>query len=412
MNTLAVIPARGGSKGIARKNLALLCGRPLLSWMIDAARSARRVDRVVVSTDDAEIGQCARHCGADVVVRPAEISGDGASSESALLHCLDHLRREEDYRPDVLALLQCTAPLTLGEDIDGTIAALIDTGADSGLAVADFHHFLWRDGDAGSLVGVNHDAAIRLPRQARTPDLLESGSVYVMRTKGFLRTKHRFYGTVASYCLPRERCWEIDEAADLVVAEALLRRRQQSRRADLLPPALSAVVLDFDGVMTDNRALVLQDGREAVLCNRSDGLAIASLKANGVMLLVLSSEANPVVRARCDKLGVECLHGVGRKWPVLEEWLANRKIEPAHVVYVGNDVNDLECLQSVGCGVAVADSHKAVRSAARIVLDTGGGNGAVRELADLIELVQKPSGTGSFCGAPVRCPLSVVRECL
>jgi N-acylneuraminate cytidylyltransferase len=167
-------------------------------------------------------------------------------------------------------------------------------------------------------------------------------------------------------------------------------------------------VLDFDGVMTDNRALILQDGREAVLCNRSDGLAIAALKATGAMLLVLSSEANSVVRARCDKLGVECLQGIGRKWPVLAEWLAKRNIDPAHVVYVGNDVNDLECLQSVGCGVAVADSHEAVRSAARIILDAGGGRGAVREIADLFDLAQKRSGTGSLCVAAVRCQLSVV----
>ena len=408
MNTLAVIPARGGSKGIVRKNLAPLCGRPLVTWMIDAALSAKRVDRVVVSTDDAEIGQCARQCGAEVVWRPAEISGDGASSESALLHCLDHLRSQERYKPDALALLQCTAPLTLPDDIDGTIAALIDTGADTALAVADFHHFLWRPGDGGGVVGLNHDADVRLPRQARTPDLLETGSVYVMRTKGFLRTKHRFFGTVASYCTPRERCWEIDEPGDLLVAEALLRRRLHASRAELLPPAPAAVVLDFDGVMTDNRALILQDGREAVLCNRSDGLAIAAIKATGAMLLVLSSEANPVVRARCDKLGIECLQGIGRKWPVLAEWLANRNIDPAHVIYVGNDVNDLECLQSVGCGMAVADSHEAVRSAARIILDAGGGRGAVREIADLFDLAQKRSGTGSLCVAAVRCQLSVV----
>src|SRR4051812_40546406 len=160
---LAIIPARGGSKGVPRKNVRLVAGLPLIAWTIRAARDARRVGRIVVSTDDDEIAQVACGHGAEVVRRPAEISGDTASSESALLHTLEQLRRTEDYRPELAAFLQCTSPLMLGEDIDGTIAAMVDQQADSALSVTRFFHFLWR-ADASGAVGVNHDKKVRQRR--------------------------------------------------------------------------------------------------------------------------------------------------------------------------------------------------------------------------------------------------------
>ena len=125
MEVLAIIPARGGSKAIPRKNLAPLCGRPLIAWMIDAARASCHVDRVVVSTDDPEIGRVAQQYGAEVVWRPYELSGDFDSSELALLHVLEQLEVTEGYCPDLTVFLQCTAPLTTGDDIDDVVHSLI-----------------------------------------------------------------------------------------------------------------------------------------------------------------------------------------------------------------------------------------------------------------------------------------------
>src|SRR5262249_54197291 len=105
---VAIIPARGGSKGIPRKNLLPVAGRPLMSYVLGEALAARRVSRVVVSTDDPDIGSVARAAGAGVVERPAEISGDTASSEAALTHVLSELEKREAYRPDLLVMLQCT----------------------------------------------------------------------------------------------------------------------------------------------------------------------------------------------------------------------------------------------------------------------------------------------------------------
>lgn len=384
MNILSVIPARGGSKGIPRKNVRLLNGKPLIAHTIEQALKTPSVNRVVISTDDAEIGAVSQKYGAEVVWRPAEISGDFASSEAALLHVLEYLEQNEGYCPDLTVFLQCTAPLTLAEDIESTIRALLREHADTALAVVPFHYFIWRENGTGDAVGINHDKKRRLLRQQREPEYLEAGAVYVMNTALFRETKHRFFGKTALYVMPADRRLEIDDPVDFRVAEVLLRERQQQERINMLPNSIAAVVFDFDGVFTDNGVIVFEDGTEAVVCNRGDGMGIAQLKRLGMPVLVLSTEKNPVVMRRCEKLGIECLHGLSDKAAALTNWASQQQIELSQVVYVGNDINDLACMQLVACSVIVNDAHPAVQSAARIVLDSDGGKGAVRETIDLI----------------------------
>ncbi len=241
MDVLAVIPARGGSRGIPRKNLQPLDGMPLVAHSIRAARAARHPGRIVVSTDDPEIAAVAGEAGAEVVFRPAALSGDTASSEAALLHVLAVLEEQEGYRPDLLVFLQCTSPLTLPQDIDATVDALLAQEADSALAVVPFHHFLWQEAGPGRAVGINHDPRVRLPRQQQPPQYLETGAVYVMRADGFRRARHRFFGRIALYVMPRERAHEIDEPVDLAIAEAMLRFQRQRRPGDGRLPMPEAV---------------------------------------------------------------------------------------------------------------------------------------------------------------------------
>ena len=148
--------------------------------------------------------------------------------------------------------------------------------------------------------------------------------------------------------------------------------------------SISAVIFDFDGVFTDNKVYVFEDGREAVACNRSDGLGISLLRATNISLLVLSTEENPVVSARCRKLKLECLQGVKDKLPALQQWLDQRAVDIRETVYVGNDLNDLACMQAVGFPIAVADAYPQVQAVAKLVLKANGGHGAVREVCDLI----------------------------
>ncbi|OPY89373.1 MAG: 3-deoxy-D-manno-octulosonate 8-phosphate phosphatase KdsC [Syntrophus sp. PtaU1.Bin208] len=391
---LAIIPAQGVSRGVASTSLALLAGKPLVAHAIERARQARSIHRVVVSTDDSAIAAVSRQCGAGVVRWPSGICGDTATVESALLFALDYLRRTEDYQPALLVCLQSTSPLILSEDIDGALSVLEDEEAESLLAVTPFSGFLWRRDGQGGVSGVNFDQNVRPLRRDCEPQFLETGALYAMHVQGFKAAKQMVFGKVALYGMPADRCLSIEGTTDLQIAEGLMRVQQRQLAIHALIEPMAALVLDFDGIFTDNKVIVFQDGREAVVCDRGDGWGLAQLKRLGVPILVLSTEENPVVQARCSKLGLSCLHGIRDKLTALKAWLSANRMDIAQVAYVGNDVNDLDCLRAVGCGIAVSDSHPQVLAVARIVLSAPGGRGAIRELAELIE--KKWEGTNNF----------------
>jgi YrbI family 3-deoxy-D-manno-octulosonate 8-phosphate phosphatase len=378
---LAIVPARGGSKGVPGKNLARVGGRTLVARAVDAALGATEVTDVLVSTDSPQIADAAQRAGAQVVNRPAPLATDLAASEDTLHHALDHWAGQHGNYPEIVVMVQATSPFTTSADIDAVVTAVLQ-GADSAFTAAPFHAFVWRQGAQGA-TGVNHDpSAPRQRRQDREPELIETGAAYALRTAGFARSGHRFFGTVAAVPTDPARALEIDDADDLARARAL---------SPLLDhegwPAedqIDAVVTDFDGVHTDNRATIAPDGTELVTVNRGDGLGIERLRAAGVPLLILSKEVNPIVTVRAAKLQIPVLHAVEDKAAALRQWLADNNIDPARAAYVGNDLNDLPALALVGWPCAVADAQPAVLAAARVVLQTAGGAGAVRELAERV----------------------------
>lgn len=381
---LGIIPARGGSKAIPQKNVRLLAGKPLITYTIESAQRSKYISRVIVSTDDPGIAAISRQYGAEVVLRPAELSDDTASSESALLHTLEFLKTTENYRPYLIAFLQCTSPLVSPEDIDGTIQSLLNKNADSAFTATPSHYFLWSRGQNGEAIEINHDKRVRPMRQGKEPQYVETGAAYVMHTEGFLQAKHRFFGKTIMHITPPRRHWEIDEPIDLKIAETLMQEQREQQRLSMLPSPISGLVMDFDGVFTDNRVVVFQDGKEAVFCDRGDGLGLDQLKKSGLPLLVLSTEKNSVVRARCEKLGISCQQGVSNKIRTLKEWIEEGNLNPSGIIYVGNDINDLPCMKYVGCGVAVGDAYPEVKASSRIILSSYGGKGAIRELTELI----------------------------
>lgn len=147
---------------------------------------------------------------------------------------------------------------------------------------------------------------------------------------------------------------------------------------------LRLVVFDFDGVFTDNAVYVGADGMELVRCWRGDGFGLAALRREGIALWVLSTEVNPVVGRRCEKLAVPCVQGCEDKLPALRRILRETGIALEETAYVGNDVNDLECLEAVGLSVVVSDAHNSVRDRADLILTRSGGHGAVREFCEMV----------------------------
>ncbi|MDT0347237.1 N-acylneuraminate cytidylyltransferase [Streptomyces litchfieldiae] len=389
---LAVIPARGGSKGVPGKNLAPVGDAPLITRAVRECRAARLLTAVVVSTDDPGIAAAAHAAGAEVVERPAEISSDTATSEAAVLHAMGVYEERHGVTVDAVLLVQCTSPFLTREELDGVAAAVLD-GADTALTVAPFHGYVWRDSSHTGGHGVNHDKAYRPRRQDRPQDLLETGAAYAMRADGFREERHRFFGRTELVRTDPARVLEIDDPHDLARARALAPLLDGGKTGipagpfpDYLPTRadIDAVVLDFDGTQTDDRVLVDSEGRELVSVHRGDGLGIAALRRAGLPLLILSTEENPVVAARARKLRIPVLHGIDRKDLALKQWCEEQGIAPERVLYAGNDVNDLPCFDLVGWPVAVASAHDVVRGAARAVTSAPGGAGAIREIASWI----------------------------
>ncbi|MFP1602760.1 cytidylyltransferase domain-containing protein [Microbacterium sp. 2216-1] len=422
--TVAIIPARGGSKGVPGKNLRRVGGVPLVERAVRAAATADGIDLVVVSTDDERIAAVAHAAGARTIARPAELSGDTASSESALLHALDVLEAD-GIRVATVVFVQATSPFLPSAGIAEAAAHIAAGRFDSVFSAHETYGFLWRrDGD-GNAVAINHVAAHRPRRQDREPHYLETGAFYAFDAEGFRAAGHRFFGRIGIVEVPASTAIEIDDEQQLALADALARaagdalaphnigdlhnlgtipadgsetaqnseRADAGYRADATNPApagiaasaripASALVTDFDGVHTDDTAFVDSEGRETVRVSREDGMGVSRLRRAGIPMLILSTEQNPVVARRAEKLQVPVLHGVDDKASALAAWADENGIALADIAYVGNDVNDLGPLGLVGWPIAVADAHPAVKAVARVVLSRGGGRGAVREVIE------------------------------
>lgn len=312
---------------------------------LDSVLAARSVDRVVVASDDAQVQSFLR---LPIEVIPATM-GNGEQA----LRALEHLLRSGPLEADALLIVRADAALCPA-DVDGVVALFRRSGADTVLAVARVVDPLWRS-ERGAGVQIGLEPAL----------FRETGELYAVKPAGFVAAGRCPFGTTALH--------EVNTDRDGV--------RSSDR---LLPPRLRAVALDFDGVFTDNKVMVFDDGRESVLCSRSDGWGLAALRDAGWPLIVISSETNPVVAARCRKLGIDCVQGVPDKVATLVSWLASQGIPAKETLYLGNDVNDIPCLRLVGVPAVVADSHPKARRLAALVLANQGGDGALRELADLI----------------------------
>ena len=377
---IAIIPARGGSKRIPSKNLLPVGGRPLLGHSVAHARASQRLSEVWVSTDDPEIAGVASAGGARVVERPAEIAGDRASSESALLHALDHRRQLGLADPDLVVFLQATSPARRAGDIDAAIAALEADGADSLFSACENNRLIWAVRN-GTPEPINYDYRKRQREQDMPRQFRENGSIYVFKPAVLREHGNRLGGRMAVYEMDYWSSFQIDTPEHVELLDWVMRRPEFSTGAADLS-RLDFVIFDFDGVMTDNGVWVSETGDEMARCDRGDGLGLGRLAAAGVPMAIVSTETRSIAAARAKKLGLACHLAVADKGTFVRRLLAEAGADPRYVAYVGNDVNDLPAMQLVGLPVAVADAHADVLRMARLVLSRPGGRGAVREFCD------------------------------
>lgn len=225
MKVLAVVPARGGSKGILSKNIRLVAGKPLLVYTIEEARNARCIDRLVVSTDAEEIAEVAREAGAEVIMRPAALATDGAATELALIHALDTLKAADGYDPDAVMTLEPTSPLRTSQLIDRCVETLASQNADSVLTVTETRECF------GRIVDGRFDYLIKNQprrRQDRAPLYRESSTVYLTRVKT-LRDRQSVLGErLYPVVVGPEEAIDINSPLDLAVAEAVMAWRRKA----------------------------------------------------------------------------------------------------------------------------------------------------------------------------------------
>ncbi len=398
---LALIPARGGSKGIPRKNIRTFAGYPLIAWSIAAAQRAACAPRVVVSTDDAEIAAIARQFGAETpFLRPAELARDQTTDLPVFQHALTWLAEQEGYRPQVVVQLRPTSPLRPPGLIDEAVRILLShPEADSvrGVVPSGQNPFkMWRFETPDqpmkpllTLEGV--EEPYNAPRQSLPPTYWQTGHIDAMRPATILEKGSMTGALVYPLVIEARYALDLDNLYDWARAEWLttfggLELVWPGRPRRPMPATVRLIVSDFDGVITDNRVWTDEDGHEMVAAVRSDSMRVRDLRERGIELVILSSEPNAVVQARAEKMGVRAINGIDirSKGEALKKLLAERGIDPSQVVYIGNDLNDLPCFEIVGWAVAVADAYPEVLRAADYILSRRGGQGAVREVCDLV----------------------------
>ena len=226
VKTILIILARGGSKGIPRKNLRLLNERPLIAHSILDAMEAQLVNQVYVSTDDQEIAIIAKELQASVIERPADLAGDTASSESALIHALSAIEKAE-VKSDLIVFLQCTSPVRTGADIDAAIQKLQAEEADSLVSVSPSHRFLWEQ-VSGEAKSINYDYRHRPRRQDMNPQYVENGSIYIFKPWVLKELGNRLGGKISLFPMSEAAAHEIDSPLDFEIAEFLLKQQVHS----------------------------------------------------------------------------------------------------------------------------------------------------------------------------------------
>lgn len=399
---LAVVQARGGSKGIPGKNIKELGEHPLLAYSIASALASSSITRLIVSTDDGEIANIAKVYGAEVpFMRPNALATDDAQDFPLFQHALYCLKKTENYIPHFIVQLRPTSPFRPKGMIDQAFKILSeDKDADCVRSVMPSQqnpYKMWRSGTKylEPLLGDELPEPYNMPRQRLPKTYWQTGHLDIIRYDTIVEKKSLTGERVLPVIIDPKYCSDIDTLEDWDLAEWKLSRgnldidiptnpRQDTQNKIMIPGKPALVVLDFDGVLTDNRVWVTESGEETVVCNRSDGMGLSMLHKKGINVVVLSSEKNLVVSARCKKLNLPCEQGVDDKSTELLKLVKKHKVKLTDVVYIGNDVNDLECIKMVGCGIAVADAHQTVLNTADIILKNRGGFGAVREFCDIL----------------------------
>ncbi|RJQ51848.1 MAG: acylneuraminate cytidylyltransferase [Nitrospiraceae bacterium] len=375
-NIVALVPLRGASKSIPKKNIRPMAGKPLCGWVLEAACGAIGASNVFVSTESREIAGVVEDMdmGIRIIDRPAGLAKDTSTTESVMLHFA------EKVNFDVLITLQATSPLTTATDIKNALNIFKRNRLDSLLTGVRNKRFFWTpDGKA-----VNYDPAKRPRRQDFDGWIMENGAFYITGREILERHKCRLGGKIGIYEMPPETSVEIDEPEDWAEAERLLIRRARKDMSRLIRD-IKLLVVDVDGTLTDGGMYYSKEGEALKKFNTRDAQGLALLREEGIDVAIVTKENSPIVEARAKKLKIDkCYTGIDDKLGCLKKICRELKIDFSNVAYVGDDVSDLECMKEARFAACPADAIETIRDISHHICRHTGGAGAVREVCELI----------------------------
>ena len=378
-----IIPARGGSKGIPKKNLKTVNGISLIERAIKTALKSR-VDQIIISTDFREIEDIAKQYGVLIHSRSIENSRDTSSTESVILEVIEKFENNWT-KESVIGVYQVTSPFVSTE----TIIECFDLAEKgySSFSAKSFHGFTWEKLD--KWVPVQHPPEFRPRRQDLNEKVVETGAIYCFPLKQFKEKKYRFCSEPKPVMVNSITGIEIDDISELELAN-LLATQYEIIDIDFKNFRLPKIIFtDFDGCLTDDKVKVNILGKESVKANRKDGLAVKRLEKLGIKVVIATSETNEVVETRAKKLKVEALRGLLNKYDSISTYLEKISLNWEDTWYVGNDVNDLEAMQKVALSFCPIDASIEVFKIANVVLSKRGGEGVLAEIASRLESVNK-----------------------
>ncbi|RKY40644.1 MAG: acylneuraminate cytidylyltransferase [Candidatus Omnitrophota bacterium] len=379
---VAFIPARGQSKGIPKKNIKNFAGKPLIYWSALSASLCDLIDRVYVSTEDEEIKNTVLSFNlpkVEVISRTKKSATDKAPTELAVLEFA------QKYQFEIMVLLQATSPLTTYKDIENALKLYFEKKYDSLLSVVRQKRFIWDfDSKTKKWVSINYDYKKRPRRQNFEGYFVENGAIYIMKKEGLLRYKNRLYGNIGVYEMPEYTYNELDSELDWQILENLAYKVKEFYLTYWLKN-IKLLGLDVDGVLTDGGVYHSKDGEEFLKFNRIDGKGIELVRKSGIDVVVISSENLPIIRKRCDKLRIkEVYTGVRDKLAVLKKTVEKKNLKPSEIAFIGDDVQDIPVMEWAGFSAAPSNALDIVKIKANYVCKRKGGEGAVREVCNLI----------------------------
>jgi len=380
--TVAFIPVRGGSKSIPLKNIKKINGRPLIYWVLDATTECKAIDKVVVSTDSNKISKVVEGYNSKkikIIDRSKEVSTDTASTESVMLEFAD------DYDFNDIILVQATSPLLDAKDLNKGLEKYREKDTDSILSVVRQKRFIWKDyGDKSE--SVNYDYNNRPRRQEFNGFLVENGAFYITSKERLIKYQSRISGNINIVEMDEETYFEIDEPNDWVIVEELLSQKYGKKiMRDIKFDKIKCVLSDSDGVLTDGGMYYSENGDELKKFNTKDGKGFELLRKAGYITGIITGENINLVKRRAEKLKLdEVFLGVKDKIKILDKICYKYNLEYENIAYIGDDINDLEIIRKVGFSCSVKDSVEKIKNASNYVTQSKGGEGAVREIIDLI----------------------------